>query len=108
MSIRFAASRPPGPLRDGCAASVQPLAGANDNAVPTQFDALGDTLSGDALPAALRHFAAHGLGAARQAMEAAERAARHGDEQGCARWREICRVLDQRMAEDLDRLLARR
>lgn len=47
---------------------------------------------------ALKHFAAHGLGAADTARQAAERAFFAGDRQGYDYWLGICRTLDRRMA----------
>lgn len=55
------------------------------------------------LKAALRHFAEHGLGAAREARRHAERAFFSGDRQGYAWWLGVCRALDRRLAADLDR-----
>ncbi len=48
--------------------------------------------------AALRHFAKHGLGAAKDACEHAETAFHAGDNQACNHWLAICRTLDRRMA----------
>lgn len=91
MSIRFAASR----LGDRCAlrcigkAVVRPA--ANDN-----LRGLGEDR---VLRAALRHFAAHGLGAAEAARAEAEAAFFAGDRTGYAWWLGICRTLDRRMAD---------
>jgi len=54
------------------------------------------------LDAALRHFARHGLGAARAACAEAEAASLCGDEVATATWLAICRVLDRRLAADLE------
>lgn len=98
MSIRFAA--PKGAIRNRMAASSARLARlrpANDNAPPAQ-------IAGDAaLAAALRHFAAHGMAAARRAMDEAEKARSQGDEQGFAWWLGICRQLDRQMARQISR-----
>lgn len=50
------------------------------------------------LRAALRHFAEHGLGAAEQARQSAERAFFAGDRADYDWWLAICRTLDRRMA----------
>lgn len=55
------------------------------------------------LHAALRHFAEHGLGAAREARRQAETAFFAGDRASYDWWLSICRTLDRRMAEELAR-----
>lgn len=55
------------------------------------------------LKAALRHFAEHGLGAAREARRHAERAFSAGDSQSYEWWLAVCRALDRRLAAELDR-----
>lgn len=97
MTIHFAAARP----------VVDPLAGvllrqriakhaANDNDHPL--------LSSDAmLRAALRHFAAHGLGAAENARQRAEQAFFADDRNAYLWWLGICRALDRRLAARLTR-----
>jgi hypothetical protein len=70
-------------------------AAANDNDTDQTSDAL--------LHAALRHFAEHGLAAARRAREQAETALCAGDRQAYQWWLEICRALDWRMAGEIDR-----
>lgn len=91
MSIRFASSS-----RGDVGAVARVLRGAsarfaaNDN---------GSRLGGDGLlPEALRHFAEHGLSAARRARNNAEAAFAAGDHDGYHAWRAICRILDRRMA----------
>lgn len=96
MSIRFAA--PPHAIRnrmDRTSARRRARAAANDN----PSDQSGEA----ALHAALRHFARHGLAAARHARLEAEQARAAGDEQGFAWWLDICRTLDRRMAQDIAR-----
>ena len=67
-------------------APARPLRAANDNrAEPTEADAV--------LAAALRLFAANGMGAARRAQELAEDARAAGDTEAFARWVEVCRAL---------------
>ena len=51
------------------------------------------------LEAALRHFARHGLGAARAARNEAEAAFFAGDRAAYRWWLGICRLLDRRMAQ---------
>ncbi len=96
MSIRFAAPRHA--IRnhmENPAAQAACLRAANDN---------GHRYHGDAtIHAALRHFAEHGLAAARHARTQAEAARLAGDDQGYDWWLEICRALDRRMARELDR-----
>lgn len=101
MSIRFAAPRNAIRNRMECTeAQAASLSAANDNG-PL---ALKSLKVGEAtLHAALRHFAEHGLAAARLARVAAEKARADNDERTYAWWLEICRALDRRMARDLDR-----
>ena len=102
MSIRFAAAH-----HSMAARFVRPRSAlllphaANDNrragaASPALDDALCD---------ALRHFAEHGLGAAEQARQEAERCHAQGALDACREWLEICRRLDRRMASTLARKL---
>ena len=96
MSIRFAA--PPSVLRnriDGTRARRACGMPANDNGAKHTGEAM--------LNAALRHFAEHGLAAARHARSEAENALEAGDEQAYSYWLEVCRTLDRRMAQELDR-----
>jgi len=97
MTIRFAAARPAllwGVTIDTRATQVRRPAN----------DIGGDGPHGDAfghdplLRDALKHFAAHGLGAADSARAAAERAFFAGDRQAYRHWLAICRMLDRRMA----------
>lgn len=96
MSIRFAA--PPSAFH----ARIKPRTGAlayprasNDNgerAAPLETT----------LTAALRHFATHGLNAANDAAQAAQRAEASGDREQYMWWRDICHALDRRKADALD------
>jgi hypothetical protein len=97
MTIHFAAARP----------VFDPLAGtllrrrivnhaANDNGHPLLSS---DTM----LRAALKHFAAHGLGAAENARQHAEQAFFAGDRSSYLWWLGICRALDRRLAARLTR-----
>ena len=67
---------------------------ANDNGEAEVSDRL--------LYAALRHFAQHGLGAAREARNQAEKAFFAGDRAAYDWWNAICRTLDRRIAAQLD------
>ncbi len=53
--------------------------------------------------AALRHFATHGMGAARDAREQAEIAFFEGDRLTYDWWLSVCRILDRRIARELER-----
>ena len=55
------------------------------------------------LHAALRHFAEHGLGAAREARAKAEEAFFAGDREAYDWWLEITRTLDRRLALQMNR-----
>ncbi|WP_427969063.1 hypothetical protein [Altererythrobacter sp.] len=55
------------------------------------------------LNAALRHFAEHGLGAARAAREKAEAAFFAGDRESYDWWLGVCRTLDRRLAASVER-----
>lgn len=91
MTIRFAAAHHRDrSIRHVLAARV-PLRAANDNVLGADDDTM--------LRAALRHFAAHGLGAAEQARVNAENAFFAGDRAEYRWWLGICRMLDRRMAE---------
>lgn len=91
MTIRFAAAR----RWDSCVGHVLGLAkirrAANDNTRTADDDRM--------LRAALRHFAAHGLGAAEAARAEAEAAFFAGDSEQYRWWLGICRMLDRRMAD---------
>jgi hypothetical protein len=91
MTIRFAAAcRGDSSVRRVLAAAASRVA-ANDNSRGFGDDRL--------LRAALRHFAAHGLGAAEAARAEAERAFFAGDSAEYRWWLGICRMLDRRMAD---------
>ena len=87
------------PLSRMLALSGHALRAANDNGQEPASAAL--------LEAALRHFARHGLGAARAARLEAERAFFAGDRAAYRWWLDICRQLDKRMAQIADRELGR-
>lgn len=64
---------------------------ANDNSSDGNEDAY--------LSVALKHFAMHGLGAARDAREKAEKAFFAGDRTNYDHWIMVCRKLDRALAE---------
>ncbi len=99
MSIRFAAAVRPFSNR------MRPLQvrgavrqAANDNTLRQ--------IRADALHAALRHFAVHGLAAATVAGEQAAAALAAGDTESHAWWLDICRTLDRRLAARVEGLAA--
>lgn len=97
MTVHFAAARSTArsPLARALARKAHGRA-ANDNGRPHEAD---DAM----LHAALRHFAAHGLGAARAARKQAEAAFFAGDRQAYTWWLGVCRTLDRRLAAQLVR-----
>ncbi|MCK0128043.1 hypothetical protein [Erythrobacter sp. F6033] len=95
MSIRFAAlnsqARFPActPIdRTVVRRAIEQAANDNSNSVPND----------QVLRAALRHFAEHGLGAARSARAHAEQAFFAGDRHAYDWWMSITRTLDRRLA----------
>ncbi|MGB3738905.1 MAG: hypothetical protein WA948_06070 [Pontixanthobacter sp.] len=68
---------------------------ANDN-----YTTMGDDTL---VAAALRHFAAHGLRAANDAKEEAERAFCAGDRKRYLWWLGVCRTLDRRISDTMER-----
>ena len=98
MTIRFAPSR-----RAGTNALTRTLgrseavANANDNRDP------GAPVIDGSVEAALRHFAEHGLAAARVARENAEVALANDDTGSYEYWQGICRMFDRPMAQQLER-----
>jgi hypothetical protein len=105
MPTPFAAATPARvpaclPIARALAARARERA-ANDNGDAAQRSVPNDQV----LRAALRHFAQHGLGAARAAREQAERAISQGDRQAYDWWLGITRTLDRRMADAVSRLV---
>ena len=104
MSIHFAAA-----LLTGRAPACAPVAKAlvtrarervaNDNADFSDQSEQNSLM----LRAALRHFAQHGLGAARVARAQAEKAFFEGDRQTYDWWLGITRTLDRRLAAQAER-----
>ena len=114
MTIRFAAASTP-----GHAPACSPIAKAmvaraaervsNDNGDHrdvSQFTGLPRKVgaSDQMLKAALRHFAEHGLGAARAARAQAEAAFFSGDRQAYDWWLSITRTLDRKLAAEAEGL----
>ena len=96
MTIHFAAARTPNcsPVARALARSERTAAPANDN---------GNQAPGEEIfKASLRHFAEHGLGAARAARAQAQQAFFAGDRQAYDWWLSITRTLDRRLAAELD------
>lgn len=95
MTIRFAAARDA--KKSPVARILQrPLNrfADNDNGSPNGHDIM--------LHEALRHFAEFGLSAPQKAREHARAAFFAGDRKSYDWWREICRILDTRVAMDLN------
>lgn len=76
---------------------------ANEDASPASPSA-GSQAGEQVLHAALRHFAEHGMGAARAAGAQAESAYLAGDRQGYEWWLGITRTLDRRLAAKIERI----
>ena len=100
MTIRFAAPVP------SQAPHLKPYLGKAAIALPANDN--GGSAGDAVLHAALRHFAEHGLAAARRARSQAEAAFFAGDRQGYQWWLEICRALDRAMAREIDARAQRR
>lgn len=105
MPVHFAAARSTAhsPIARALARKALGRA-ANDNVVAgngVAVDSSFDTM----MRAALKHFAQHGLGAAREARNHAEQAHFTGDMESYEWWLDVCRTLDRRVAEDLVRPL---
>ncbi|MHA7818686.1 MAG: hypothetical protein ACX930_03450 [Erythrobacter sp.] len=109
MPIHFAAANVPGRAH-ACTPIARALAAravervANDNGsedgLVTEVPHANDHM----LRAALRHFAQHGIGAAREARAQAEKAFFDGDRQSYDWWLGITRTLDRRLAAEAERL----
>ncbi|MEP2736099.1 MAG: hypothetical protein ABJP34_07345 [Erythrobacter sp.] len=61
------------------------------------------TIDQDVFEASLRYFAKHGLSAAAEARQQAEKCFHADDKTGCTWWLAICRMLDRRMAAQLSK-----
>lgn len=109
MPIHFAAARSVthSPIARALAKKAHRSA-ANDNLVRLKS---GESIFGNQdlmLKAALRHFAEHGIGAAREARKHAERAFLTGDRESYDWWLDVCLALDRRIAAELNRETAQR
>lgn len=105
MPLRFAAARTPAtsPIAR-VLARKSPGRPANDNGdAPRVVPSSGID---PAMRAALRQFATHGMAAAGIARFQAEKAHFAGDGDACRWWLGICRSLDRRLGERLERSLA--
>lgn len=92
MTIRFAAAiRDENPIIARILGASVPLRPGNDNHNGVSDEKL--------MRATLRHFALHGLSAARQARENAEIAWHSEDMESYVFWLSVCRMLDRRMAD---------
>ena len=99
MTLHFAAAR--SSVRSPVARALARRSisrAANDNGDPAENGG-----NDQMLHAALRHFAEHGLGAALEARKQAEKAFFAGDRATYNWWIGICRTLDRRLAEELER-----
>ncbi|NQX93467.1 MAG: hypothetical protein HRT64_00815 [Erythrobacter sp.] len=109
MTIRFAAATT-GTLAARALPACRPIARAliarsiervsNDNGPSPAQRSMNDQI----LSAALRHFAEHGMGAARVARAQAQAAVVAKDRQSFDWWLGITRTLDRRLAREVERL----
>ncbi|HKX77200.1 MAG TPA: hypothetical protein VJM34_01630 [Novosphingobium sp.] len=100
MTIRFAAARTGYNAMIAHTFRMGPLfLGANDNGLARTADPV--------LAEALRHFARHGMRAARVARDNAEGAFAAADTEAYEWWLAICRTLDRRMANAMVARLAK-
>lgn len=105
MPVHFAAARSTAHSPIARALAKKALArAANDNGDAGQMAAMASSFD-HMMRAALKHFAEHGMGAAEAARRQAEQAHFTGDKAGYQWWLGVCRALDRRMAERLDRRL---
>lgn len=103
LNLASAQTRTRSPLSRALARKAR-LAAANDNTLPgseNESSAFPFGEEDQLLQTALRHFAEHGLNAAREARGRAEKAFFAGDREAYDRWLGICRILDRRLAQQL-------
>ncbi|MBX7482702.1 hypothetical protein [Qipengyuania qiaonensis] len=99
MPVHFAAARSTAHSPIARALAKKALArAANDNGDSAQVRAEAGNAD-RTMHAALKHFAEHGLGAAKVAWRQAEQAHSTGDIQTYEWWFGICRTLDRRLAK---------
>lgn len=99
MTIRFATARPitaPAHLTRRALGRIAALA-ANDNLDLAMQDSI--------VREALRHFALHGLKAAKDAGERARIAHKANDPDALRHWLQVCTALDARLAVEVNRSL---
>ena len=106
MPVHFAAARSTAhsPIARALARKAHSRA-ANDNAGAAQMVATASPIDG-VMHAALKHFANHGLSAAKVAAQQAEHAHAADDPESYDWWLGICRTLDRGLARRLDEQLA--
>ncbi len=97
MTLHFAAARSAARSPIARALQRRPVPAADNDNCRDADDRL--------LHAALRHFAAHGLHAAREARKQAELAFFAGDRPGYDWWLGVCRTLDRRLAAQVERTM---
>ena len=108
MSVHFAAARSTAHSPIARALAKKALArAANDNGDVAQVQAKDITFD-MTMRGALKHFAEHGLGAAKAARQQAEQAHYAGDDEAYEWWLGICRTLDGRLAKSLAETIASR
>lgn len=102
MSFHFAAARcaTRSPIARALARRSAAQA-ANDNPASDTYST--NETQDILLKGALRQFAEHGLGAAREARKQAERAFFTGDRQAYDWWLGVCRMLDKRVAIEVEK-----
>ena len=106
MPVHFAAARSTAhsPIARALARKAHSRA-ANDNAGAAQMVATASSIDG-VMHAALKHFAKHGLSAAKVAAQQAKHAHAADDTESYDWWLGICRTLDRGLARRLDEQLA--
>jgi hypothetical protein len=105
VPVHFAAARSTAHSPIARALAKKALArAANDNGDAGQMAAEASSFD-HMMRAALKHFAEHGMGAAEAARRQAEQAHFTGDGAGFQWWLGVCRALDRRMADRLERRL---
>ena len=110
MPLHFAAAKAPGARARACTPIARAMAAraseraANDNEGSDAGVKANALANNQLLRAALRHFAEHGLGAAREARAQAEQAFFAGDRQAYDWWLGITRTLDRRLAAEAAKL----
>ncbi|WP_341712770.1 hypothetical protein [Erythrobacter sp.] len=108
MSVHFAAARSTShsPIARALAKKACARA-ANDNGDAAHMAEEASSFD-HMMRAALKHFAEHGMGAAEAARRQAEQAHFTGDVAGYEWWLGVCRTLDRRLADKVERRLATR